>query len=202
MLLQPGAVHAVCGASCNSRVAAEYRGYMNPFDMAIIAILSFCVIRGIFRGLIKELSSIFGVLAGFYAAYTYCDGFARFFSRWITSESFLNITSFLIIFCTVFFIVSIIGVIIKYVLNIAFMGWFDRICGAGFGLLKGVLIIAVLLIIFTAFLPQGDPIVRNSVLAPHLTLVSEKMAKVVSKDMKQLFSSNIRELKKSWKIPR
>jgi membrane protein required for colicin V production len=82
------------------------------------------------------------------------------------------------------------------------MGWFDRICGAGFGLLKGVLIISVLLIIFTAFLPQGDPIVRNSVLAPHLTLVSEKMAKVVSKDMKQLFSSNIRELKKSWKIPR
>ena len=92
--------------------------------------------------------------------------------------------------------------VIKYVLNIAFMGWFDRIFGAGFGLLKGVLIISVLLIVFTAFLPQGDPIVRNSVLAPHLTLVSEKMAKIVSKDMKQLFSSNIRELKKSWKIPR
>jgi membrane protein required for colicin V production len=175
---------------------------MNPFDMVIIAILSFCVIRGIFRGLIKELSSIIGVLAGFYVAYTYYAGFARFFSRWITNESFLNITSFLIIFCTVFFIVSIIGLVIKYVLNIAFMGWFDRICGAGFGLLKGVLIISILLIIFTAFLPQGDPIVRNSVIAPHLTLVSEKMAKVVSKDMKQLFSSNIRELKKSWKIPR
>jgi membrane protein required for colicin V production len=170
--------------------------------MAIVAILSFCVIRGIFRGLIKELSSIVGVLAGFYVAYTYYAGFAGFFSRWITSESFLNISSFLIIFCTVFFIVSIIGVVIKYVLNIAFMGWFDRICGAGFGLLKGVLIISVLLIIFTAFLPQGDPIVRNSVLAPHLTPVSEKMAKIVSKDMKQLFSSNLRELKKFWKIPR
>jgi membrane protein required for colicin V production len=175
---------------------------MNPFDMAIVAILSYCVIRGIFRGLIKELSSIIGVLAGFYAAYTYYAGFAGFFSRWITSESFLNITSFLIIFCTVFFLVSIVGLVIKYVLNIAFMGWFDRICGAGFGLLKGVLIISILLIIFTAFLPQGDPIVRNSVLSPHLTLVSEKMAKVVSKDMKDLFSSNIKALKKSWKIPR
>ena len=175
---------------------------MNPFDMAIVVILSYCVIRGIFRGLIKELSSIIGVLACFYAAYTYYAGFAGFFSRWITNESFLNITSFLLIFCTVFFLVSIVGLVIKYVLNIAYMGWFDRICGAGFGLLKGVLIISILLIIFTAFLPQGDPIVRNSVLAPHLTLVSEKMAKVISKDMKDLFSSNLKALKKSWKIPR
>ncbi|UCH23737.1 MAG: CvpA family protein [Deltaproteobacteria bacterium] len=175
---------------------------MNPFDMAIIVIVSFCVIRGIFRGLIKELSSVIGVLAGFYAAYSYYDGIAGFFSRWITSESFLNITSFLIIFCTVFFIVSIVGVVIKYVLNIAFMGWFDRICGAGFGLFKGVLIVSVLLIIFTAFLPKGDPIVRNSVLAPHVALVSEKMAKVVSKDLKRQFSSNIMDLKRFWKIPR
>ncbi len=175
---------------------------MNPFDMAIIVIMSFCVIGGIFRGLIKELSSIIGVLAGFYAAYTYYDGIASFFSRWITSESFLNIMSFLIIFCCVFFVVSIIGVFIKYVLNIAFMGWFDRICGAGFGLFKGVLIVSVLLIMFTAFLTGGDPIVRNSVLAPHVALVSEKMAKVVSKDMKRQFSSNIKELKKNWKIPR
>jgi membrane protein required for colicin V production len=175
---------------------------MNPFDMATIVIVSFCVIRGIFRGLVKELSSIIGVLAGFYAAYTYYAGLARLFSRWIASDSFQNIMGFLIIFCLVFFIVSVIGVFIKYMLNIAFMGWFDRICGAGFGLLKGVLIISVLLIIFTAFLPKRDPIVRNSVLAPHVALVSEKMAKVVSKDMKRQFSANLLDLKKFWKIPR
>ena len=44
---------------------------MNPFDMVIVVILSFCLIRGFFRGLIKELASIVGVLGGFYAAYTY-----------------------------------------------------------------------------------------------------------------------------------
>lgn len=182
--------------------AADIRGAMNPFDMATIVIVSFCVIRGIFRGLIKELSSIIGVLAGFYAAYTYYAGLAKLFARWMTSDSFQNIMGFLIIFCVVFFIVSVIGVFIKYMLNIAFMGWFDRICGAGFGLFKGVLIISVLLIIFTAFLPKGDPIVRNSVLAPHVALVSEKMARVVSKDMKRQFSANLMDLKKSWKIPR
>ena len=44
---------------------------MNYLDIIIVVILSYCVIRGVFRGLIKELSSIIGVFGGFYAAYTY-----------------------------------------------------------------------------------------------------------------------------------
>ena len=174
---------------------------MNPFDMLAIVILAFCVIRGVFRGLIKELSSVVGVLAGFYAAYTYYLHVSKFLLRWMTNEAYVNILSFLIIFCCIFFIVSMIGVVIKYVLNIAFMGWFDRICGIGFGLLKGVLIVSVLLIIFTAFLPKGTPFIKESVLAPHISVVSEKMAKVVSKDMKREFSNKIKEMRKLWKLP-
>jgi len=37
---------------------------MNPFDTIIAIILGYCLIRGFFRGLIKELSSIIGVLGG------------------------------------------------------------------------------------------------------------------------------------------
>jgi len=175
---------------------------MNPFDMIAVAILAFCVIRGIFRGLIKELSSIVGVLAGFYAAYSYYPHLAGLLSGWITDESYLNILSFLIIFCLIFFLVSIIGVVIKYVLNIAFMGWFDRTCGAGFGLIKGILIVSMLFIVFTAFLPQKAPLVGKSVLAPHVNRISEKMIKVVPRDMKREFSAKVEELKKEWKIAR
>lgn len=175
---------------------------MNKFDMLIIAILAFCVIRGLFRGLIKELSSIIGVLAGFYAAYSYYMVIAKLLSRWISSAAYLNILSFLILFCGVFFIVSILGVVIKYVLDIAFMGWIDRVCGAGFGMVKGILIISILLITFTAFLPKNASFVKDSVLASHVASVSERMARIVSKDLKSEFSSKISELKKSWKISR
>ena len=175
---------------------------MNKFDMLIIAILAFCVIRGIFRGLIKEMSSIIGVLAGFYAAYSYYTVIAKLLSRWISSAAYLNILSFLILFCGVFFIISILGVVIKYVLDIAFMGWVDRVGGAGFGIIKGILIISVFLIIFTAFIPKNASFVKDSVLAPHVAFVSERMARIVSKDLKHEFSSKINELKKSWKISR
>jgi len=175
---------------------------MNKFDMLIIVILAFCVIRGVFRGLIKEMSSIIGVLAGFYAAYSYYMVIAKLLSRWISSAAYLNILSFLILFCGVFFIISILGVVIKYVLDIAFMGWVDRVCGAGFGIIKGILIISVLLIMFAACLPKNAAFVKESVLAPHVAFVSEKMARIVSQDLKHEFSSKISELKKSWKISR
>ena len=118
-------------------------------------------------------------------------------SSWISNTGYLNILSFMIIFCAILTLISILGIIIKYLLNIAFLGWVDRICGAGFSLLKGVLIVSVLLLILTAFLPQGAAVVKRSLLAPHVVLVSEKMAKVVSKDMKHAFNDNLQELKKS-----
>ncbi len=173
---------------------------MNLFDMVCIIILGYCLVRGIFRGLIKELSSIVGVFAGFYAAYTYYMKVGKLFSSWISNTAYLNILSFLIVFCVVFIIISIIGVIIKYLLNIAFLGWVDHIFGAGFGTIKGILIVSMLLMILTAFLPKNTPLIKNSLLSPIIASVSGKMSKVVSKDMKREFVAKIEEYKKAWKI--
>ena len=174
---------------------------MNPLDTVITIILGYCLIRGFFRGLVKEISSIIGVLGGLYAGYTYYQNIARPLGVWIANTAYLNIVSFLLLFCGVFVVVSVVGVIIKYLLNIAFLGWVDRFCGVVFGVAKGVLIASVILMILTAFLPKGAPLIKDSMLAPHVARVSEIMAQLVSKDMQQEFSSKITELKKSWNIP-
>lgn len=174
---------------------------MNPFDILIIVILGYSLVRGLFRGLVKEVSSIIGVFGGFYAAYTYYKILAKLLSGLISDVSYLNILSFLIIFCGVLIVVSVLGVIIKYLLNIAFLGWVDRIGGLIFGITKGILIVSVLFISLTAFLPEGSAFIKNSVLAPHVSWVSEKMANVVSQEMKIDFTTKLGELKKAWKIP-
>ncbi|MFO7970250.1 MAG: CvpA family protein [Desulfobacterales bacterium] len=172
---------------------------MNFFDIIVIVILGYCLIRGIFRGLVKELSSIIGVFGGFYAAYTYYPILAKPLSKWIANTGYLNLLSFMIIFCGVFIIISILGIIINYLLKIVFLGWLDRVSGAMFGAVKGILIVSVLLIALTAFLPKGTPVIKDSLLSPYVTLVSEKMAKVISKDMNQAFSTKIAAIKKAWK---
>lgn len=173
---------------------------MNPFDIVVVIILGYCLIRGFFRGLIKEISSLIGVLAGFYAGYTYYPGFAESLSVWISSQTYSNILAFMLLFCGVFIVISIMGIIIKYLMNIAFLGSIDRMGGVIFGAAKGILITSVLLLILTAFLPKGAPLISKSLLAPHVLNVAEVMSRVVSEKLKQEFSIKFLELKKIWNL--
>jgi membrane protein required for colicin V production len=172
---------------------------MSPFDILIAVIIGFCLIRGIFRGLVKELSSIVGVMAGFYAAYTYYPLLANLLVKFLAFTAYSEIISFLVIFCVIFLLISIFGVIIKYLLSISYLGWTDRVCGAIFGLTKGLLISFIFFIAFTTFLPKDSTIMKKSLLAPHLSYVPAKMIKIVNKDMQQRYTKNIEGLKKAWK---
>jgi len=203
--MTPFADNSATGPSENRTLSADMmqpndsaRAHMNLFDVVIVIILCFCMIRGGFRGLIKELSAIIGVLGGFYGAYTYYPKLAAMMTGWISNEAYRNIFSFMLIFCGVFIIISILGIIIRYILNLVFSGWVDRVGGVIFGILKGGLIVSVLFIALTAFLPKGAPIIQQSRLSPYVSKYSEVMAEVVSPDMKNNFRSKFKELKKGW----
>lgn len=173
---------------------------MNPLDVVIIIILGYGLIRGIFRGMVKEISSIIGVFAGFYAAFSYYPLVSEFMVDWITNVSFLNILSFMLIFLVVFFIISILGVIIKYLIQVASLGWVDRLIGASLGFGKGVLIVSIIILALTAFLPKGAPIIKTSLFSPHITVISEKLAQIVSIEMKQNYTAKLKEIKKAWNV--
>lgn len=172
---------------------------MNLFDILIIIILLYCLVRGIFRGLLKEMSSLIGVLVGFYAAYTYYNELGKYLKKWITDPNYINTLSFLLIFICVFLIISILGIIIKYILKIVFLGWVDRVFGAVFGISKGILIGSVLLIVFSAFLSGNSNIIKTSKTAPYLSAISNKMIKVTPKDLKNEYQIRIKDIEKAWK---
>ena len=172
---------------------------MNPFDILIIILLVVTLVRGVFRGLVKELASIIGVLGGFYAAYSYYAHLAQPLGKWIPQAGWANIAGFVLLFIGVYLIVSILGVVIKYLLSIAFLGWVDRLCGAIFGFFKGVLICAVLLVALIAFLPSGSTIVRGSMLSPYIKMIAQPMARVVSKEMRQRYTHNAKDVEESWR---
>ena len=173
---------------------------MKILDILLIIIVGYCFLRGIFRGLIKELAAIVGVLGGLYAAYGYYPLLAKELSRWITNPGYLNILSCLLLFFAVYLVVSLVGVMIKYLMNITFLGWTDRIGGAFFGTVKGGLLAAVLILVLTSFLPRNAPLLRDSLTAPQMILVSAVLVKAASQDMKAIFGVNMKELEKTWRV--
>jgi membrane protein required for colicin V production len=172
---------------------------MNLFDIFLILIVLFFVIRGIFRGLIKEITSFIGVACGYYAAYSYYSLLARPLTTWVSHPDYCNILSFLIIFVAVTLIISILGVIIKYLLNISPLGWIDRACGAVLGFTKSVLILAVVLIGLTSFLPKEGDIVQGSAISPYILKISSQITRIAPARIQNPFLKNLKDLKNHWK---
>ena len=174
---------------------------MNPLDILIIVLLGYGLIRGFFRGLVKELASIVGVIAGYFAAIHYFPVAAGYLKQWISDPAYLNIISFMLIFIGVCVVVTVLGIIIKYFLKVAYLGWADRILGIIFGFVKSVLIVAVLLMALTTFLPKSTPIVKESVLAPHVSHISQKLVYLIPKDLRNKYLQKFKELQRNWKLP-
>jgi membrane protein required for colicin V production len=171
---------------------------MNLLDYALALILGYCFVRGVFRGLVKEITSIVGVLGGFYFAYGYYPRIAHILRHWIANAGFANILAFLILFVGVYLVINIAGVAIKYLMNIVFLGWTDRIGGALFGAAKGALIVAVVVAMLTTFLPRDTALLRDSLLARHAMGVSAVLVRMVSADTKKLFDDHLKELRQTW----
>jgi membrane protein required for colicin V production len=171
---------------------------MNAFDILIIVIVSFCLIRGAFKGLIGEVSGIIGVVAAFYGAYTYYPLITVYAQKWIENAGFRNIIAFFLIFCAILIVINLVSLLIRKILNLVFLGWVDRTFGLVFGAVKGILIVSVIFIMVTSFLPKNSNFLTTSKFSPYIAQVSEALTVFVSKNSRKDFLKKLEELK-IWK---
>ena len=172
---------------------------MNAFDIIVIVIISFCLIRGAFKGFIGEISGIIGVIAAFYGAYTYYPMITVYGEKWIENSVIRNILAFFLIFCAVLIGIGFVSLLIRKLLNLVFLGWVDRTFGLIFGAAKGVLIVAVIFIMITSFFPKNPDFLTTSKFSPYVAKVSEAMTIFVSKDTRKDFLKKMEKIK-TWKL--
>jgi len=152
-------------------------------------------------GIVRQVSSIVGVLAGFFAGIRYYPLLTGILKRWIENPGYRDIIAFMIIFCGVFIVVVLLAWVIHYLMKVSKIGWLDRILGVVFGAVKALLVAAIFLITLTTFLPTDTPIVQQSRLAQYLMPVSEKITLVVTHEVKSRYDKNIDHYIKAWKKP-
>lgn len=172
---------------------------MNIFDIIVVVILSFCLIRGFMIGIVRQVSSIVGVLAGFFAGIRYYPLLTGILQRWIENPGFRDIAAFMVIFCGVFIGVVLLAWVIHYLMKVSKISWLDRILGVVFGAVKALLVAAIILIALTTFLPPNTSVVQQSRLARYLMPVSEKITLVVTNEVKSRYDKNIDDYIKAWK---
>jgi len=115
---------------------------MTWFDYAVFAVLGFSLVIGVLRGLTRELIS----LAGWVAAFILATLFSGEAARWMPESLgplLAGLLAFLAVFVGVLLVTFFIGLILSMLLRAAGLGVADRMLGALFGLLRGVVIVLV-----------------------------------------------------------
>jgi uncharacterized membrane protein required for colicin V production len=132
-------------------------------------------IRGLMRGFLRELLSLVGLFLGLWVA------LLQFvpLGEWIESRVPLTDplpfhAAFWTIFLGISLIASIVGYLLHKVAKGLLMGWLNAIVGLGFGVIKGVMILTVLLFL-VAYLPLPEAIrtqLQTSTVVDHLELAN------------------------------
>lgn len=173
---------------------------MNGFDVLVLVIVLFCVIRGYFKGLIREVSGIIGIVVGFYGANTYYQILTPTLETLIKTPGARSLVCFFVLFCGILILISLLAALIRKFLSLVFLGWVDRFFGLVFGTAKGVLIVSVLFIMMMTFIPDNGQFLSGSKTAPHVSKVSNAMTLFLSQSMKTDFFKHLEGIKTNWKL--
>lgn len=119
---------------------------MNGLDIAILVILTGFVVKGLLRGLLKEVCSLAGLFIGALLAFRYHGPLAELLMLQVDMPVPVAIAiTFTSLFLSTMVFFLVLGFLLSRFVKLLFLGGFNRVIGGFFGLAQGTLLLAVVL---------------------------------------------------------
>lgn len=134
---------------------------MSVIDIIIGALILYGIVKGLFKGLFVEVTSLLALVVGIYGAVHFSKYAAQILSNnfdW--SQNTTSITAFAVTFVVIVLAISLAGKALTKLADFAALGLLNKLLGALFGGTKIALIISVLLLILST-LNQTIPFVSS-----------------------------------------
>ena len=142
---------------------------MNGIDIAILVILCGFLLKGLLRGLLKEVCSLAGLFVGAFLAFRYHGPLAEALLKQVDLPAEIDVAiTFTVLFLATMIFFMVLGFLLSRIIKLLFLGGFNRLIGGFFGLSQGVLLLAVLLFALSLRpLPWDmDKVMKKAYLAP------------------------------------
>ena len=167
---------------------------MNLFDCLLIAVLAYSTIVAFLRGIILELFSLAGLIAGILLAAWNYKHVATILETLINTPAIADIVAFLLIVIGIMVLSTLLGKALNRTAHAIGLGFFDRLLGALFGFGRGCLFGVVILMAIAAFLPHSAWI-ANSRLSSYFLAGAHAVSFVVPHDLQQQILNGAQQLK-------
>ena len=169
---------------------------MNGFDIVVLVAAGVLVILGLVKGVIRILVGIAAMVVAFILASRFHQPLA---DLWVDEpNAWLRIGAYVAIFFGVLLTGGLVAWLLRALIKAAMLGWADRLAGAAVGVVAAALVMALLILPVVAYTPGGDTVLRDSVLAPYLLVVSDLFHRLAPKDLAERYREGVDSLRRLW----
>lgn len=137
-------------------------------DYALLVIMGYFFLRGLFRGVVKEIVAVLGIFVAFWVASLYWPLGEEHLKPIFDLPGQRGVISFFLIFVVVYFLTGIISIFFDKIVKMTISPVLSAIFGSVVGLTKGILFCAVLMTVPLTFLKPDEKFFTSSELWPHL----------------------------------
>ncbi len=162
---------------------------MNVLDFILLTLLAIALIRGLMRGAIRQMASLFGIVAAFVVASHLYLRLIPVLERFLPTVPYPELISYLIIFTITWLIIILFSLLLARLSRIILMGWADRTLGGAFGLFKGAVAAVVLVASLTLFLSGKSRLLTGSLLAPYVQIAGYYLVQLTPKDLRENYKN-------------
>lgn len=133
-------------------------------DIVIPGIIAISALFSLLRGFVKEALSLLGWLAAFWVALTFAQDFADLLLTGISAPSVRLVVSFTILFVLTLVITALVNRLAGSLVSKTGLSGTDRMIGMIFGIARGVVLVAVLVLLAGMTTMPQDPWWQESAL--------------------------------------
>jgi membrane protein required for colicin V production len=167
---------------------------MNALDWIILVVLLFSALLAAAQGFFFEIICLAGAVLGFLLASWGYGKLAPWFVKYVRLPAFADLAGFIAIFLSVVLLAGAVARITRWVVHEAGLRSVDRVLGAAFGFIRGMVIVTAGLLALTAFAPESEEL-AGSQLAGYFLVAGRGASWLTPADVRQKFREGISKLR-------
>jgi len=120
---------------------------MNWIDVTILAVTLLSALVGLYRGFIRESLSLIAWVLAFWAAFSYAEVVSGRLEAYIESPQLRLVAAFAALFIATLLVLSVIAHLLYRLFRASGIAGTDRVLGGLFGIVRAVVLVAVVLLL-------------------------------------------------------
>ncbi len=149
------------------------------FDIIVALIFLFFFVRGAWIGLIRQLAAFFALVGSYWIAAQYSASLMPYVDHFLDNPKIIFLVSFALIFFLSALVFTLVGRLLRRVMEITLLGWFDRLLGLLLGGVKGVVLASLLYMILASSLSASNDLLRHSFSSQYLEIGAAELQQLI-----------------------